>query len=159
LTWKARQYGMPTRFIELAGEINTNMPHYVIERTMDALNDHRKSLKGSKMLVLGLAYKPDIDDVRESPSLELIELLKAKGARVDYNDPYIPQTHKQRDYNLGMKSKKLTEKMLASYDAVLIATNHSDYDYAWIVKHANLIVDTRNATEDVKTGRKKIVKA
>lgn len=159
LTWKARQYGMPTRFIELAGEINTNMPHYVIERTMDALNNQRKSLNGSKVLVLGLAYKPDIDDVRESPSLELIELLKAKGAKVDYNDPYIPQTHKQRDYNLGMKSKTLTDKMIASYDAVLIATNHSDYDYARIVKHAQLVVDTRNATADVKTGRKKIVKA
>jgi UDP-N-acetyl-D-glucosamine dehydrogenase len=159
LTWKARQYGMPTRFIELAGEINTNMPQYVIDRTMDALNDHKKSLKGSKVLILGLAYKPDIDDVRESPSLELIELLKAKGARVDYNDPHIPQTHKQRDYDLGMKSKKLSEKMLASYDAVLIATNHSDYDYTWIVKNAQLVVDTRNATADVKTGRKKIVKA
>ena len=159
LTWKARQYGMPTRFIELAGEINTNMPHYVIERTMDALNDHKKSLKGSKVLLLGLAYKPDIDDVRESPSLELIELLRAKGARVDYNDPHIPETHKQRDYDLGMKSRKLTEKMLASYDAVLIATNHSDYDYAWIVKHAQLVIDTRNATAKVKTGRRKIAKA
>ncbi len=159
LTWKARQYGMATRFIELAGEINTNMPHYVIERTMNALNDRKKSLNGSRILVLGLAYKPDIDDVRESPSLELIELLKAKGARVDYNDPHIPRTHKQRDYDLGMRSKKLTGKMLASYDAILIATHHSDYDYAWIVKHAQLVIDTRNATANVKTGRKKIVKA
>jgi len=159
LTWKARQYGMPTRFIELAGEINTSMPEYVVQRTADALNDRRKSLKGSRILVLGLAYKPDIDDVRESPSLELIEMLKTKGAKVDYNDPYIPQTHKQREYDLRMKSKPLTPKMLAGYDAVLIATNHSDYDYNAIVKHAQLVVDTRNATAAVRGGRRKIVKA
>ena len=159
LTWKARQYGLPTRFIELAGEINTSMPEYVVQRTADALNDHKKSVKGSRILVLGLAYKPDIDDVRESPSLELIELLKAKGAKVDYNDPYIAQTHKQREYNLQMKSKPLSPRMLASYDAVLIATNHSDYDYDAIVKHAQLVVDTRNATASVRAGRRKIVKA
>ncbi|MCF7954991.1 MAG: nucleotide sugar dehydrogenase [Phycisphaerae bacterium] len=159
LTWKARQYGMATRFIELAGEINTDMPHYVVTRIMDALNDKKKSLKGSKVLVLGLAYKKDIDDVRESPSLELIELLKEKGAKVDYNDPYIPKTHKQRDYDLQMKSKDLTAKMLKTYDAVLIATDHSDYDYKWIVENSQLVVDTRNATADVKKGRKKIVKA
>ena len=159
LTWKARQFGMPTRFIELAGEINTNMPHYVIARTMDALNDHEKSLNGSKVLVLGLAYKPDIDDVRESPSLELIELLRAKGAKVDYNDPHIPATHKQRKYNLRMKSKPLSAAMLKQYDAVLISTNHSDYDYTWIVNNSNLVIDTRNATASVKKGRNKIVKA
>lgn len=159
LTWKARQYGMPTRFIELAGEINTSMPEYVVQRTIDALNERRKSLKGSRVLVLGLAYKPDIDDVRESPSLELIEMLRAKGAKVDYNDPYIPQTHKQREYDLRMKSKPLTPKMLGRYDAVLIATNHSDYDYHSIVKHAQLVVDTRNATAAVRSGRRKIVKA
>lgn len=159
LTWKARQYGLPTRFIELAGEINTSMPEYVVQRTADALNDRRKSLKGSRVLVLGLAYKPDIDDVRESPSLELIELLKAKGAKVDYNDPYFPQTHKQREYDLKMKSKPLTPRMLRSYDAVLIATNHSDYDYKEIVKNAQLVIDTRNATAGVRGGRSKIVKA
>ncbi len=159
LTWKARQYGMPTRFIELAGEINTDMPHYVIARTMDALNNYKKSLKGSKVLVLGLAYKPDIDDVRESPSLELIELLRDKGAHVDYNDPYIPMTHKQRKYDLQMKSKKLSAGMLKKYDAIVIATNHSDYDYNWIVQNSKLVVDTRNATADVKAGRGKIVKA
>ncbi len=159
LTWKARQYGMTTRFIELAGQINTGMPHYVVDRLADALNDRRKSLRGAKVLVLGLAYKPDIDDVRESPSLELIELLKHKGAKVDYNDPYIPQTHKQREYNLQMTSKKLTAKMLAGYDAVLISTNHSDYDYTWIVRHAQLVVDSRNATAKVRAGRSKIVKA
>jgi len=159
LTWKARQYGMATQFIELAGQINTGMPHYVVERVADALNDRRKSLKGSRVLLLGLAYKPDIDDVRESPSLELIELLKAKGAKVDYNDPYIPHTHKQREYDLQMTSKKLTAKMLAGYDCVLISTNHSDYDYDWIVKNAQLVVDTRNATAKVRGGRSKIVKA
>lgn len=159
LTWKARQYGMATQFIELAGQINTGMPHYVVQRVIDALNDRRKSLRGSKVLVLGLAYKPDIDDVRESPSLELIELLKHKGAKVDYNDPYIPQTHKQREYNLQMTSKKLTARMLAGYDAVVISTNHSDYDYAWIVKNAQLVVDSRNATAKVRGGRSKIVKA
>jgi len=159
LTWKARQYGMPTRFIELAGEINTDMPHYVIQKTMEALNEHKKSLKGSKVIVLGLAYKKDIDDVRESPSLELIELLRAKGAKVDYNDPFIPKTHKQRKYDLQMKSKPLSAQMLKGYDVVLISTDHSDYDYDWIVKHSQLIIDTRNATAEVKRGKKKIIKA
>jgi len=158
LTWKARQYGMATRFIELAGEVNTAMPEYVVERTMEALNDRKKCLKGCKALVLGLAYKKDIDDVRESPSLALIELLRDKGAKVDYNDPYIPKTHKQRKYNLGMKSKKLSAAMLKSYDVVLIATDHSDYDYQWIVDNSQLVVDTRNATKDVKKGRKNIFK-
>jgi len=159
LTWKARQYGMPTRFIELAGEINTDMPRYVVERVINALNDRKKSLNGSKVLVLGLAYKEDIDDVRESPSLELIELLKKKGAKVDYNDPYVPKTHKQRDYDLQMKSKPISAAMLKRYDVVMIATAHSDYDYKFIVRNAKLVVDTRNATKDVKAGRSKIVKA
>ncbi|MHC4212867.1 MAG: nucleotide sugar dehydrogenase [Planctomycetota bacterium] len=159
LTWKARQYGMPTRFIELAGEINTSMPHYVIAKTMEALNENKKSLKGSKVLVLGLAYKKDIDDLRESPSIELIELLREKGAKVDYNDPYIPKTHKQRQHDLKMQSRKLSAKMLTGYDVVLISTDHSDYDYEWIVKNSRLVVDTRNATECVRKGRKKIVKA
>ncbi len=159
LTWKARQYGIPTRFIELAGEINTDMPNYVVTRTMDALNAKQKSLNGSKLLVLGLAYKKDIDDLRESPSIELIELYRKKGAKVDYNDPFIAKTHKQREHDLKMVSKKLTAKMLASYDVVVIATDHSSYDFKWIVKNSKLIIDTRNATVDVKTGRKKIVKA
>jgi UDP-N-acetyl-D-glucosamine dehydrogenase len=159
LTWKARQYGMATRFIELAGEINTNMPHYVIQKVMEALNDRKKSLNGSKVLVLGLAYKKDIDDLRESPSIELIELLMANGARVDYNDPYVPKSIKQRHHNLQMKSKKLTAKMLAGYDCVLISTDHSSYDYQWIVNHSKLVVDSRNATASVKSGRNKIVKA
>ena len=159
LTWKARQYGMPTRFIELAGEINTSMPQYVIAKTIEALNERTKSLKGSKVLVLGLAYKKDIDDLRESPSIELINLLRQKGVKVDYNDPYIHRTHKQRRHDLGMTSKKLSAKMLAGYDVVLISTDHSDYDYDWIVANARLVVDTRNATAAVRRAGKKVVKA
>jgi UDP-N-acetyl-D-glucosamine dehydrogenase len=159
LTWKARQYGMPTRFIELAGEINTSMPQYVVAKTIEALNERTKSLKGSKVLVLGMAYKKDIDDLRESPSIELIELLWQKGAKVDYNDPYIPRTHKQRRHDLGMTSKKLSAKMLAGYDVVLISTDHSDYDYDWIVANARLVVDARNATAAVRRAGRKIVKA
>jgi UDP-N-acetyl-D-glucosamine dehydrogenase len=159
LTWKARQYGMPTRFIELAGEINTGMPAYVVTKTMEALNEQRKSLRGSKVLVLGLAYKKDIDDLRESPSIELIELLREKGAKVDYNDPYIPKTHKQRKHDLKMTSKKLSGKMLAGYDVVLISTDHSEYDYGWIVKNAKLVVDTRNATGGIRETGKKVIKA
>lgn len=159
LTWKARQYGVPTRFIELAGEINTSMPQYVIAKTMDALNERKKSLNGSKVLILGLAYKKDIDDLRESPSIELIEVLRRKGAKVDYNDPYIAKTHKQRQHDLKMTSKKLSAKMLAGYDVVLISTDHSNYDYDWIVKNAKLVVDTRNATAMVRGSRAKIVKA
>jgi len=159
LSWKAKQYGMTTRFIELAGEINVSMPEYVISRVMDALNERKKALRGSKILVLGLAYKKDIDDVRESPSLELIELLREKGAKVDYNDPYCPKTHKMREYDLKMTSKKLSAAMLKRYDAVLISTDHSDYDYQFIVDNAQLVVDTRNATVGLKRGRRKIVRA
>lgn len=159
LTWKARQYDMSTRFIELAGEINTAMPDYVIHRLVEALNARRKALNGSRILVLGLAYKKDVDDLRESPSIELIEKLRERGAKVDYNDPHIPKTPKQREHNLGMTSKPLSAAMLKSYDCVLISTDHSAYDYEWIVKHARLVLDTRNATGKVKTGRNKIVKA
>jgi UDP-N-acetyl-D-glucosamine dehydrogenase len=150
---------MPTRFIELAGEINTNMPHYVVQKTMEALNEQKKSLKGAKLLILGLAYKKDIDDMRESPSVELIELFSKKGAKIDYNDPYIPRAPKQRQHDLKMTSKKLSAKMLAGYDAVVISTDHSCYDYNLIAKNAKLVIDTRNATSAVKIGRSKIVKA
>jgi UDP-N-acetyl-D-glucosamine dehydrogenase len=150
---------MSTRFIELAGEINTQMPDYVVHRTAEALNRAKKPLNGSRILVLGLAYKKNIDDCRESPSLELIEMLRARGAKVDYNDPYVPKTHKMREYDLKMTSKKLSAKMLSGYDCVLIATDHDDYDYPWIVRQAKLIVDTRNATANCKTGRSKIVRA
>ena len=159
LTWKAREYGCATRFIELAGEINTGMPDYVVQRLMFALNERGKALKGAKVCVLGLAYKPDVDDMRESPSITLIEKLKALGAKVTYNDPYIPKAPKQREHNLGMASVKLTPTFLASQDAVLISTNHSDYDYAEIVKHSRLVIDSRNACAAVKAGRNKIVKA
>ena len=159
LTWKARQYGEPTRFIELAGEINTAMPEYVINRLALALNDHKKPIRGSKVLVLGLAYKKDVDDLRESPSIELIELLRDRGAKVDYNDPHIPRTHKGREHDLRMKSVPLTAASLKKYDAVLIATDHSAYDYDMIVKNSKLVIDTRNATAGVRTGRHKIVKA
>jgi UDP-N-acetyl-D-glucosamine dehydrogenase len=159
LTWRAKEFGMATRFIELAGEVNTHMPQYVILRLMEALNGRKKSLNGSKILVLGLAYKKDVDDLRESPSIEVIELLKAHGAMVDYNDPHIPRTHKQREHDLRMSSKPISPKMLSSYDAVVIATDHSSYDYQMIVKNAKLVLDTRNATSGVKQGRNKIVKA
>jgi len=159
LTWKARQYGMSTRFIELAGEINTSMPEYVVKRVAHALNERRRSIKGSRILVLGLAYKKDVDDIRESPSIELIEMLRERGAKVDYNDPFVPKTPRQREHNLGMTSKKLSAAMLKSYDCVLIATDHTVYDYDWIVRHAKLVVDTRNATSQVRNGRAKIVKA
>jgi len=159
LSWKARQYGMTTRFIELAGEVNVSMPSYVIARLMDALNERGKALKGSKVLVLGLAYKKDVDDMRESPSLELIELLQAKGAKVDYNDPHIPVAPRTREHDLRMRSKALTPKSLAGYDAVLVSTDHSSYDYQFIVDNARLVIDSRNATSKIRRGRKKIVKA
>jgi UDP-N-acetyl-D-glucosamine dehydrogenase len=135
------------------------MPHYVVTKTLEAMNERGKSLKGSKVLILGLAYKKDIDDVRESPSIELIEILKEKGAKIDYNDPYIPGTHKMREHDLKMKSRPLSAKMLRGYDIVMIATDHSCYDYNMIVKNAKLVVDTRNATANVKKGRNKIIKA
>jgi UDP-N-acetyl-D-glucosamine dehydrogenase len=159
LTWKAREYGIATRFIELAGEINTSMPDYVINRLMIALNERGKALSGARILVLGLAYKPDVDDMRESPSIVLIEKLKALGADVSYNDPYIPKSPRQREHDLQMASQDLTEEFLAAQDAVLISTNHSDYDYAWIVANSQLVVDTRNATLDVTEGRERVVKA
>lgn len=159
LSWKARQYGMSTRFIELAGEVNIAMPEWVINKLIHALNRAGKAVNGSKILVLGLAYKKDVDDTRESPSLELIRLLRELGAKVDYNDPYIPRTLKMRRYDLKMRSKKLSASMLQGYDAVLISTDHGCYDFQFIVDNAELVVDTRNATADLKRGRKKIVKA
>jgi UDP-N-acetyl-D-glucosamine dehydrogenase len=159
LTWKARQYDQPTRFIELAGEINTSMPEYVIHRLTNALNERRKPVRGARVLVLGLAYKKDVDDLRESPSIELIHRLRDLGAKVDYNDPHIPETHRGREHDLRMKSVPLTPRRLRAYDAVLISTDHSAYDYDSIVRHAKLVVDTRNATARVRRGREKIVKA
>jgi UDP-N-acetyl-D-glucosamine dehydrogenase len=144
LTWKAKEYDFSTRFIDLAGEINTAMPYAVIETLANSLNNCGKAVKGSKVLVLGLAYKKDIDDLRESPSLTLIELLRKRGADVDYNDPFIPTVGRGRQYDLNMQSTDLDN--LGSYDCVLISTDHSDYDYARIVRESQLVIDTRNAT-------------
>lgn len=159
LTWKAREYGVATRFIELAGEINTGMPEYVVKHVMEGLNRQKKALNGSKVLVLGLAYKKDIDDLRESPSIELIEILRHRGAEVDYNDPHIPSTHKQREHDLQMTSVPVTPETLKKYDCVVISTDHSSYDYAMIVKNAQLVVDSRNATASVPGDKKNVVKA
>ncbi len=159
LTWKAREYEMNTRFIELAGEINTEMPRWVIAKVMDALNDHGKSLSGSKVLVLGAAYKKDVDDPRESPSFKLMELLLDKGAEVDYNDPHVPELPKMRMYDIERKSVELTPENLKKYDCVLISTDHSAYDWNFIVKNAKMVVDTRNATKEVLENRDKIFKA
>ncbi len=159
LTWKAREVGMQTRFIELAGEVNHRMPQYVIERTVLALNERRKSVKASRFLVLGLAYKPDVDDVRESPSFELIEKLEALGGEVDYHDPHVPATWKTRKHDLKMTSIELTPASLKSYDCVIIATHHAAYDWQMIADHSQLIVDTRNATRGVNGRREHIVTA
>jgi UDP-N-acetyl-D-glucosamine dehydrogenase len=147
LSWKARQYDFRTRFIELAGEINVNMPRFVIEQLADGLNRSRKSINGSKVLVLGLAYKRDIDDLRESPSLTILELLREKGATVAYNDPYFPTVGQGRHYALNMTNTPLDN--IGQFDAVLIVTDHSTYDYRKIVDQAQLVVDTRNATKGI----------
>ncbi len=157
LTWKAREVDYQTKFIELAGEINTKMPYYVINKTLEALAEQKKPLKGAKILVLGIAYKKDIDDQRESPSLKIISLLQQKGAKVDYNDPYVPVSEGHREYpGMKLKSVPLTPVRLRKADAVIIATDHTCYDYRTIVKNARLVVDTRNA---VKKPRKNVVKA
>jgi UDP-N-acetyl-D-glucosamine dehydrogenase len=158
LTWKAREYDFNTRFIELAGEINTSMPYYVIDRTIQGLSVRGKPIKGARVLIVGVAYKKDVDDMRESPSLKLIELLKKHEAQVDYHDPYIPVMHHTRRYQWEMRSVPLTPESLPSYDLVLIATDHSCIDYAAIAAHAALIVDTRNAINS-QNHHHKIIKA
>jgi len=145
LTWKAREFGHVTRFIELAGEINHAMPSYVVDRLAEALNEHGKPVRGSKVLVLGLAYKPDVDDTRESPSFEIIELLQDRGATVEYSDPHVPKTVPVRKHDLGMSSVELTPENLERFDAVVVVTNHRAFDYASVAQHARLVVDTRNA--------------
>lgn len=150
LTWKAREYDFHTKFIELAGETNNYMPYYVVEKVSGALNERGKTVSASKVLILGLAYKKDIDDTRESPSLKIVELLVEKGCHVDYNDPYIPQTKKMRKYDLKKTSVPLSRNMLKKYDCVVIATDHSCYDYDFIVKNASLVVDTRNAVKNFR---------
>ena len=143
LTWKARQYGVNTRFIELAGEVNSAMPEWVINKVTAALNARGKAVKGSKVLVLGIAYKKDVDDPRESPAMKLLELLRARGARVAYADPYFPVFPKMREHHFDLRSVPLTPRTVARYDCVLIATNHSAFDYTMLRRHARLIVDTR----------------
>ncbi len=143
LTWKAREFGVHTRFIELAGEINSDMPKWVVGKLADALNDREKSIKGSRILVLGISYKKNIDDMRESPSVELMELLEAKGAHIEYSDPWVPVFPKMREHYFDLSSVDLTPQTVASYDAVLLATNHDVFDYDMIQQHARLIVDTR----------------
>jgi len=158
LSWKAREYDFATRFIELAGEVNTEMPYHVVNAIANALNGHKKSMKGSKILVLGVAYKKDVDDLRESPTLKIMQLLQQRGAALDYNDPYFPKLHKMRHFNYeGMKSVPLNPQTLGSYDAVIIATDHTNYDYAAIADAAKLVIDTRNATRRVVRHREKIV--
>lgn len=152
LTWKAREVGLPTRFIELAGEINHAMPQYVIERLSHALNQRRQAIKGSRILVLGLAYKPDIDDVRESPSFEIIERLQELGADVSYHDPHVPRTHTMRKHDLKLESVPLNAALLGSVDAVVVATAHSACDWTLVGDHARLIIDTRNALKHYGVG-------
>ena len=161
LTWLARKHGEQTRFIELAGEINTHMPHYVIARLAEYLNDASKPIKGSKILILGAAYKKDVDDPRESPTFELMKLLLKRGAVLSYNDPHVPTLPKMRHYPdlPAMDSQALTPELLAAQDCVLISTDHSAYDHNFLVKHSKLVLDTRNATKNVTEGREKIRKA
>src|SRR3974390_2530291 len=143
LSWKAREYDFSTRFIELAGEINTAMPYHVVDSIADALNQHHKSLKGSKVLILGVAYKKDVDDLRESPTLKIMEILEKRGANFDYNDPYFPHLHKMRHYDYPhRKSVPITPETLAKYDVVLIATDHTSYDFGAIVDGSKLVVDS-----------------
>lgn len=148
LTWKARQYGLHTRFIELAGEINSDMPHWVINKVADALNDRKKAIKGSKVLVLGVTYKKNVDDMRESPSVKLMEILRDKGADVAYSDPHVPVFPKLREHHFDLSSVALTRESLESYDLVLLATDHSAFDYLFIQKHAKVIIDTRGVYQE-----------
>ena len=159
LSWVARTHGLSTRFIELAGEVNRSMPHYVVQGVIKALNDRGKSLRGSRICLLGVAYKKDVDDPRESPAFELLDLLQAGGAELTYNDPHIPALPQMRHHDVpNLRSQELTAEYLASQDCVLISTNHSAYDYAFIVEHAALIVDTRNACHQVQGHQEKIYK-
>ena len=159
LTWKAREYELNTKFIELAGEVNTYQPYYVVEKSAEVLNKFKKSFNGANVLILGAAYKKDIDDMRESPSLKLIEIYREKGATVDYYDPLVPILPKTRKYKFNLKSVKLTSEKLRSYDLVVLSTDHSIFDYNFIAKNAKLIVDSRNAFESRGIKRKNIFKA
>lgn len=160
LSWKAREFQFNTRFIDLAGELNTQMPYYVVGKLEAVLRERGKSLEGARIMLLGLAYKRDIDDPRESPAWRLMEILIEKGAKVVYNDPYIPTLPPTRHYrHLKVRPAALTEENVSGSDAVVIATDHSSYDYGWIVRHAQLVVDTRNSCAKVAEGREKICRA
>jgi UDP-N-acetyl-D-glucosamine dehydrogenase len=143
LTWKAKEYGINTRFIELAGEINHYMPQWVVQKTIDALNERQKSVKGSKILILGLAYKKNIDDTRESPAVEIMALLQEKGAHVEYSDPHVPTFPQKRDYQFDLKSVSLSPSTVREFDCVVLTTDHDGFDYKLLKNHANLIIDTR----------------
>ncbi|HOC71020.1 MAG TPA: nucleotide sugar dehydrogenase [Candidatus Hydrogenedentes bacterium] len=159
LTWKAREYGFTTRFIELSGEINTSMPQYVVSRVMEALNRNGRALKGAKVLVLGVAYKKDVNDIRESPSISLMTLLEKQGALVSYNDPYVPEIRPSQGHGLYKDSVAADAETLAACDVVLVATAHSCYDPEFILEHAPLVVDTRNMTGPALRNREKIFRA
>jgi UDP-N-acetyl-D-glucosamine dehydrogenase len=159
LTWKAREFELNTKFIELAGEINTHQPYYVVEKSAEVMNKFRKALNGSKVLILGAAYKKDVDDMRESPSLKLIEIFREKGASVDYHDPLVPKLPKTRKYKYDMNSIELTPVNLKKYDLVVLSTDHSIFDYKFIARNSKLIVDTRNAFESRNIKSKRIFKA
>jgi len=159
LTWKAKEYDIHTRFIELAGEVNSSMPYYVVEKTIKALNTNNIPIKGAKILLIGVAYKPDVDDMRESPALKIMDLLEKEGARVDYHDPYIPVLPKTRKYQFEKSSVPLTLQNIAQYDAVVITTNHSNIDYNLIAEKAKLIIDTRNALKIKGIQKGKVWKA
>lgn len=159
LSWKAQEYDFATRFILLAGEINVHIPYYVVNKIQDALNSRGKSLRGSKILILGVAYKKDVDDARESPALAIMNLLQKKGAILAYHDPYIPVLPPFRRYSFKLKSSPLTRSLLRRIDAAVVVTDHSSIDYEWVVSNAPLIIDTRNVTKHLKQWKKKIVKA
>jgi UDP-N-acetyl-D-glucosamine dehydrogenase len=159
LTWAARRHGLNTRFIELAGEINAAMPQYVVDRVAAALNDEGKALKGGRVCVLGVAYKKDVDDPRESPAFPILEMLQRRGAVVAYNDPHVPTLPAMRHHRVRLDSQPLTPEFLAAQDCVVLVTDHSAYDLATVLRHARLVVDTRNATADSPAGRCRVVKA
>jgi UDP-N-acetyl-D-glucosamine dehydrogenase len=143
LTWKAREYGLHTRFIEVAGDVNTSMPEWVVHRIADGLNEQGKAIRGSRILVLGIAYKKNVDDMRESPSVHIMDMLRTKGAVVAYSDPYVPVFPKLRKFAFDLESEPVSAENIASFDCVLVATDHDDFDYQLIVDNARLIVDTR----------------
>lgn len=160
LAWKAKEYDFSTRFIQLAGEINTAMPHYVVERIAQTLNEHSKAIRGSRILIVGVAYKKDVDDVRESPALEIMELLNERGAQLSYSDPFIPRLHRMRRHDFShMSSVPLNRDTLRSVDLVLITTDHTSVDYNLVVEHSPIVVDTRNATKHVPGASNKVVRA